>query len=160
MSTEAFWSLVTSWTTSLLLFKRSSQSVGNIFRISKLEYGWLLIIWKNLLINYNECMQKWQHFLGPHWTFSRWSPPSKVNRMGKGYLSVFTNMLLKTTKSPNFWAHKTDWGYLANLLPIEVVKNFFFCFILLEFESLFNMGSWKVYSSGRHRSGVSPLPSY
>lgn len=45
MSTEAFGSLVTSWTTPQL-FRRSSQSLGGIFRISKLEYDWPLVIWK------------------------------------------------------------------------------------------------------------------
>lgn len=43
---RGFLSLVTSWTTFLLYFKRSSQSWDNIFRMSKLEYGWLLIILK------------------------------------------------------------------------------------------------------------------
>lgn len=65
MSTEAFGSLVTSWTTPLL-FKRSRQSLGGIFRISKLEYDWSLVIWKkNRLIDYSEFIQR-ASFLGPH----------------------------------------------------------------------------------------------
>lgn len=158
MSTEAFGSLVTSWTTPPL-FKRSSQSLGDIFRVSKLEYDWPLVIWKKNAWLITENVSKGT-FSWASLKFLQVAASKQVTRKGKRHLSSFISVPSKQTQTPTCWAPRAYQGYLANALPGKVVsKNVcvaFSCWIL----SLpWTWATWKVcikYLSGRHRSEVPP----